>query len=176
MQQAVAALLDAAGFEPEGHLDGTAARVAQAWAHELLDGYDREPELGSTFEDGSRGLVVVRDIDFASTCPHHLLPYLGRATVAYLPAGRVAGFSDVVRLVDTLARRLTLQEWLAQDVAQALADQLGAAGAACVVEGVPTCAAARGVRRPCAVRASAFLGALDTPDGRAEVLAAMRGA
>lgn len=130
----------------------TPERVAKAWAEEFLDGYDRDPRevLGDFYEErkpAADEMVVVTSIDFQSMCPHHLLPYRGVAHVAYLPAGKVVGFSRLARLVDAFAHRLILQETLAREVAEAIRRELGSAGAAVVLEAEQTCMTTRGERR-----------------------------
>ncbi|AKU90984.1 GTP cyclohydrolase I [Vulgatibacter incomptus] len=130
----------------------TPHRVAKAWAEEFLDGYDRSARevLGDFYEErkpAADEMVVVTSIDFQSMCPHHLLPYRGVAHVAYLPAGRVVGFSRLARLVDAFAHRLILQETLAREIAEAIRRELGSAGAAVVLEAEQTCMTTRGERR-----------------------------
>lgn len=130
----------------------TPERVAKAWAEEFLDGYDRDPHevLGDFYEErmpAADEMVAVTSIDFQSMCPHHLLPYRGVAHVAYLPAGKVVGFSRLARLVDAFAHRLILQETLAREVAEAIRRELGSAGAAVVLEAEQTCMTTRGERR-----------------------------
>lgn len=130
----------------------TPVRVARAWAEEFLDGYDKSPRevLGDFYEErkpAADEMVVVTNIDFQSMCPHHLLPYRGVAHVAYLPAGRIVGFSRLARLVDAFAHRLILQETLAREVAEAIRGELGSAGAAVMLEAEQTCMTVRGERR-----------------------------
>jgi len=151
---AVAEFLDAlglpAGVRGSGELAGTPARVAQAWLEELLDGYADDPAeiLADASASGARSLVALTGIEYHSVCPHHLLPSRGVAHVAYLPAGKLVGFGQLVRLVDTLAHRLVLQEDLAQQIAAALVEHLGARGAGCVLEAEHLCLTVRGERRP----------------------------
>jgi GTP cyclohydrolase I len=178
MATAVHDFLVAAGFDPAGdeHLRSTGQRVAEAWTEDLLDGQGRSPEgaLGEAFAAESSELVVIKDLSFVSTCPHHLLPYRGRAGIAYLPAGRAVGFSNLVALLDVLAHRLTLQEWLVRDVVRSLERVLEPRGAACVVDGVPMCVVARGIKRECSVVTSAFSGVFEEDAGlRAEILGQM---
>lgn len=130
----------------------TPRRVAKAWAEEFLDGYDLDPRqvLGDFYEErqpAADEMVVVTSIDFQSMCPHHLLPYRGVAHVAYLPAGKIVGFSRLARLVDAFAHRLILQETLAREVAEAIRRELDSAGAAVVLEAEQTCMTTRGERR-----------------------------
>lgn len=130
----------------------TPFRVTEAWVEEFLDGYDRDPRdaLGELYEErqpAADEMVMVTSIDFQSMCPHHLLPYRGVAHVAYLPAGKIVGFSRLARLVDIYAHRLTLQETLAREVAECIQQELGSRGAAVVLEAEQTCMTLRGERR-----------------------------
>jgi GTP cyclohydrolase I len=165
---AVAAFLDAlrlprtvrAGAE----LADTPRRVAEAWTEDLLDGYRQDPRtiLGESAPAATRGLVAVTGIDYHSMCPHHLLPSRGVAHVAYVPGGRVAGFGQIARLVDCFAHRLILEEDLARRVADALVHELGARGAACVLDAEQFCLSVRGERRRQArAHAQHFAGVLD---------------
>jgi GTP cyclohydrolase I len=148
------------------NLDRTPQRVAEAWANEFLDGYARTPEeaLGSTFQapQGSSGeLVVVTDLWFRSMCPHHLLPYEGRAHVAYVPGKRVVGFGRIGALVDCFAHRLILQEELAREVAHSLARVLGSPATACILEAKQACLRLRGPQQRDAItHAEAYEGRL----------------
>ena len=170
---AVARFLDALGL-PREVRDGpdvaaTPRRVAEAWLGDLVDGYGREPAeiLAETIPSRSADLVVITGVDFHSVCPHHLFPSHGLAHVAYLPGGRLAGFGQIVRLVDALAHRLVLQEDLVRQIADALVLHLGARGAACVLETEQLCMIVRGEKRSRArVRVEAFTGAL-AKDGAA---------
>ncbi len=159
--------LDALGLPGDvrasGELRGTPRRVAEAWLDDLVDGYGREPAeiLAETLPAAGRSLVAVTGIDFHSICPHHLLPSRGLAHVGYVPAGRVVGFGQIVKLVDCLAHRLVLEEDLARQVAEALVVHLGARGAACVLEAEQLCMTVRGARRPRSrAHAQAFTGAM----------------
>jgi GTP cyclohydrolase I len=137
------------GTYPE--LLNTPVRASSMWLDDLLDGYDWSPAdilAGGTPVEAGRGLVIVRDLFFHSVCPHHLLPYHGQAFVAYVPGDRVVGFSKINRLVDCFAHRLILQEEIAQLVAQALVEHLGARGAGCVLDAEQLCMVVRGVRKP----------------------------
>ena len=144
-------------------LRGTPARVAAAWIEELVDGYRADPAriLAESMPSGGRDLVAVTGIDFHSVCPHHLLPSRGVAHVAYVPGDRIAGFGQIVQLVDALAHRFVLQEDLARGVADALVRHLGARGAACILDAEQLCMTVRGGRRPHArAHADAFLGVM----------------
>jgi len=150
MRRAVRDFLVAAGLDlTDPNLAQTPERVTEAWLTDFLDGYRKSPRqtLGETYpapEGGGRELVVVTGLRFHSMCPHHLLPFTGVAHVAYLPGDRVVGFGRLGALVDLYAHRLILQEELARQVARALMEQLGAAGAACIVEAEHACMRIRG--------------------------------
>ena len=162
MSAAITEFLEAAGFDTasEDHLLQSGRRVAEAWAQDLLEGYAQSPAaaLGEPFPEESEDLVLVGDIEFFSSCPHHLMPYQGRAHIAYVPKGWAIGFSGVVRLLDAVAHRLTLQEWLTRDVAATLMEVLQPRGAACIIEATPMCVFARGVRRSCRIVSTSFQG------------------
>jgi len=168
MERAIAEFLDAAGFPPpdSAHLAGTPRRVAEAWSQDLLGGYETHPEeaLGTPFEDPSHELVLVRGIEFFSSCPHHLMPYRGTACVGFVPAGKTVGFSGIVRLLDCLAHRLTLQEWLARGVTAVIDEVLEPQGSACFIDAAPMCVIARGVKRPCNVVSTSFTGVFRTDE------------
>lgn len=140
-EAAVRALLKACGVAEDAHLRGTAERVRDLWAGRLLSGYGQDlgEVLGEGFADPRQDVVVVRGIAVHGVCPHHLLPFRGRAHVAYLPGGRLHGFGRIARLVDALAHRFTFQEWLTRDVANALVTLGQAQGAAVVVEAEQLC-------------------------------------
>lgn len=140
----------------------TPARVAAMFRRELLDGYERSPAtiLAESFPAQSSNLVCLSGIDFAAVCPHHLVPFLGVAHIAYLPVGRVVGFSQIVELVDALSHRLVLQEQLGVQIAEALVEHLEAPFAACSLRASQLCMMVRGPRRPNArVTTYAFAGA-----------------
>lgn len=176
MAEAIDAFLVAAGFDTRAqeHLQRSGERVADAWTRDLLEGYATSPAdaLGEPFPETAQDLVLVKDIEFFSSCPHHLMPYQGTAHIAYVPNGLAVGFSGVVRLLDCVAHRLTLQEWLTRDVASTMMDVLAPAGAACLIQATPMCVFARGVRRPCSIASTSFQGIFETDaDLRRDVLA-----
>lgn len=182
MEQAVAAFLRACGLElDDENLKDTPARVAEAWALEFLDGYAASPKeaLGEQFpvsKRSDRELVVVTGLRFRSMCPHHLLPYSGRAHVAYVPGKRVVGFGRLSALIDTFAHRLILQEELARQVAGALMKHLGSQGAACVLQAEQTCLRLRGGhQRDAVTHAEAYEGVLREQGLRAELWARIGG-
>jgi GTP cyclohydrolase I len=161
---ALHAFLTALGLpvDDDPELRDTPARVAKMFRDELLRGYARSPQelLADTFPAHGSNLVTINQIEFQSMCPHHLVPVVGVAHVAYLPAGRIVGFSQVVELIEVLARRLTLQEQLGAQIAGALAEHLGAPFAACALTASQLCMMIRGAKRPNAkVTTYAFAGA-----------------
>lgn len=129
----------------------TPSRVVRSWG-ELFSGYKQDyRSVLKTFDnDGSYDqMIVCRDIEFFSTCEHHLLPFFGRATVAYLPAkhGKIIGLSKLSRVVDCFARRAQVQERLTQQIADALQESLGAVGVGVLLEAQHLCMMARGVKQ-----------------------------
>jgi GTP cyclohydrolase I len=167
MASAVRDFLRAAGLPlSDANLVGTPERVAEAWRSEFLDGYRCTPEeaLGESFPappDSSGELVVVTDLRFHSMCPHHLLPFEGRAHVAYVPGKQVVGFGRLSALVDCFAHRLILQEDLARQVASSLARVLGSPATACIIEAKQACLRLRGDKQRDAVtHAEAYEGRL----------------
>jgi len=162
IELAVTSMLSAFGEDPEREgLARTPERVARMYS-ELLDGYRQDPIVlvnDALFEVTYDEMVLVRDIEFYSLCEHHLLPFLGRAHVAYLPRGRVIGLSKIPRLVDMFAHRLQVQERMTRQIAEFLDVLLNPAGVAVVVEGLHLCTAMRGVKKHDArMTTSAMLG------------------
>ncbi len=151
-EAAVRELLIAIGENPdrEGLLE-TPARVARA-CHEIFAGMQEDPSehLLKQFHEGSHEeMVIVRDIPFTSMCEHHLLPFTGKAHVAYIPRkGRITGLSKIARCVEGFARRLQVQERMTSQVADALMASLDPLGALVVVEAEHMCMTARGVKKP----------------------------
>jgi GTP cyclohydrolase I len=167
--RAIDAFLRALGRDPEREPDvaGTGARVASAFADELLDGYrvDVDALLSSSVIAGRTGLVVVRDLSVTTVCPHHLMPASGTATVAYEPRDRLIGVGTVGAVVDAFAHRLALQEHIGEHVVAAIAKHLAPAWAACRLVLAHTCMTARGERKHGArVETVAFVGAADARD------------
>lgn len=154
-----------APLESDPELRGSGARVAEAFANDLLSGYDADPAqiLGEHVASRADGLVVVSNLSAATLCPHHLLPATGVVHVGYWPSERVVGLGALGKLVDCFTRRLALQEDIAANVADALVAHLSARGSACIVDMEPTCMTVRGEKRH-AARASVtvFRGAVAT--------------
>lgn len=127
----------------------TAERVTKAWAGDLVGGYAVDPAevLSNTWAEGGSEIVVIKDIQFTSVCRDHLLPFVGRASVGYLPDGRVTGLSKIAELVECLSRRLQIQESLTEQIADSLMKYLKPRGAACQITAEHCCVAARGPRK-----------------------------
>jgi GTP cyclohydrolase I len=182
MEAAIGEFLDAAGLDrADENLRETPARVTEAWVAEFLDGYRSTAKvaLGERYRlsrRSNRELVVVTGLRYRSMCPHHLLPYSGRAHIAYVPNTHVVGFGRLAALLDTFAHRLILQEELARQVASALVKELGSAGAACVLEAEQACLRLRGgEQREAITHAEAYEGVLEEDRLRAELWARIGG-
>jgi GTP cyclohydrolase IA len=150
LESAYLEVLRGVGEAPEREgLLRTPLRAAKAMAF-LTRGYTQDiPTLvnGAIFASDNHEMVIVKDIEFYSLCEHHLLPFLGRVHVAYLPSGKVIGLSKIPRIVDVFARRLQIQENMTRQIAECLQDATGADGVAVVVEGQHMCMMMRGVEK-----------------------------
>jgi GTP cyclohydrolase I len=160
IEKAVKGLLEAFGEDVcrEG-LEETPGRVARMY-DELLAGYRVDPHAminEALFDVEYDQMVVVKDIEFYSLCEHHMLPFLGRAHVAYMPAGKVIGLSKIPRVVDLFARRLQVQERMTRQIADFLEAALHPHGVAVVVEGWHLCATMRGVKKAHALMVTSAL-------------------
>lgn len=174
------AILEGLGENPqrEGLLD-TPKRAAKAMQY-LCNGYDKnldEVVNGALFESSSEEMVIVRDIELYSLCEHHLLPFIGKAHVAYIPTGKVIGLSKVARIVDMYARRLQIQENLTRQIADAVMSVTNASGVGVVIEAKHMCMMMRGVEKQNSVMtSSAMLGSFrSSVNTRQEFLQLMRG-
>ena len=149
-EESIAHLLKALGENPERDgLKNTPRRVARMYS-ELLAGYHMDPVAminGALFEVKYDEMVIVRDIEFYSMCEHHMLPFMGRVHVAYIPDGKVLGISKIPRVVDMYARRLQVQERMTRQIADFLRDLLKPQGVAVVVEALHLCMMMRGVKK-----------------------------
>lgn len=153
-------------------LKETPARVVRSFA-ELYSGYKQDPkDVMKFFEDGlTDEMVILRDIEFTSNCEHHMLPFAGRAHIAYIPDKRIIGVSKLVRLLDIYARRLQVQERLCQQVTTTLDEYLKPKGSACVLEAVHMCMSCRGVRKAGSTMiTSSLTGVFRSPEVRGEFL------
>ncbi len=161
---AVRTLLAWAGDDPDREgLKDTPKRVIKAF-REFYAGYEEDPReaLSRTFRDvgGYDDIVMLRDIEFASHCEHHMVPFIGRAHVAYLPDEEVVGISKLARVVDIFAKRLQTQETMTAQIAHAINQQLKPKGVAVFIEAVHMCMSLRGVeKRNVATVTTEFLGA-----------------
>jgi GTP cyclohydrolase I len=154
IEEAVLRILEAVGEDPqrEGLVD-TPKRVARMY-QELLSGTSKDPrdEITVTYGEQYDEIIAVRDIPFYSICEHHLLPFHGRAHVAYLPqGGRISGLSKLLRVIDVLSKRLQLQERLTRQIAETLMAALQPRGVMIIVEAEHLCMSMRGVKKPGAI-------------------------
>jgi GTP cyclohydrolase I len=176
VEAAVRQILVEIGEDPDRQgLLGTPERVHRMYT-ELTAGYHVDPDRlvnGAIFDVAYSEMVVVKAIPFYSLCEHHLLPFFGEASVAYIPRGRVIGLSKIPRIVEMYARRLQVQERLTQQIADLLQERLEPQGVGVVMEATHLCAVMRGVRKPGTVMTtSAVLGLFRTRDRtRAEFFA-----
>ena len=175
---AVVRLLQHLGEDPnrEGLLD-TPKRVVKALA-EMTEGYHQDPAsiLSTVFDEQHDQMVVLEGIEFTSLCEHHMLPFVGTATVGYIPNGRVVGLSKLARIVECFARRLQVQERMTDQIADAITEQLHPRGVGVVIRAHHSCMGCRGVRKPAALMTTSSLAGLikDDPAARAEFLSFSR--
>jgi GTP cyclohydrolase I len=164
MAAALRQLLEASGLDiTHSDLVGSPDRVAKLWIESFLSGYAAEPSriLGDpVVGEGETELVVIRDIPCHGLCPHHLLPWTGTATVAYLPRAKLVGFGRLAELVHCYTRRPTLQERAANDIADALIEHLDARGSACVITGAHNCLNVPGDKHDTRVVTASYRGEL----------------
>lgn len=162
IKDAYSTILESIGEDPtrDGLVD-TPSRAAKAMRY-LTQGYDQTLEEvlnGAVFESDSDEMVIVRDIEMYSLCEHHLLPFIGKCHVAYLPRGKVIGLSKVARIVDMYARRLQIQESLTQQIADAVLQVTDGIGVGVIVESQHMCMMMRGVQKQnSSMTTSAMLG------------------
>ena len=158
----VKAILKLLGEDPEREgLVKTPERVAKAWQF-LTQGYEQSGETivrSAVFTEPYSQMVLVKDIELFSLCEHHMLPFIGKAHVAYIPNGRITGLSKIARVVETYARRLQVQERLTEQIRDCIQESLHPMGVAVVIEAMHTCMSMRGVQKSNAVTTtSAFSG------------------
>ncbi len=149
IEAAVREILEAVGEDPEREgLRETPARVARMY-EEMFGGMRKDPSkpLQKTFTEKYDEMVLVKDIRFESMCEHHLLPFYGKAHIAYLPNGKIVGLSKLARVVEILSRRPQVQERMTEDLADLVMQELDAKGVGVVIEASHTCMAIRGVRK-----------------------------
>jgi GTP cyclohydrolase I len=150
IRKAVREILIAVGEDPDREgLRETPDRVARMYA-ELFSGLHKDPSepLHKVFTEKYDEMVIVKDITFESCCEHHLLPFMGKAHVGYLPNGKIVGLSKIPRVVEILARRPQVQERMTEELADLLVKELDAKGVGVILEATHTCMTIRGVRKP----------------------------
>jgi GTP cyclohydrolase I len=150
IRRAVREILCAVGEDPDREgLRDTPDRVARMYA-EVFAGLHQDPRIHLTklFTQKYDEMVLIKDIEFKSFCEHHLLPFTGKAHVAYLPEGKVVGLSKIPRVIDVLAKRPQMQERLTEELAELLMKELDAKGVAVVIEAAHSCMTVRGVQKP----------------------------
>ncbi|MDN5293922.1 MAG: cyclohydrolase [Eubacteriales bacterium] len=180
IETAVRMILEAIGEDPDREgLRDTPARVARMY-EEIFCGLEQDPRehLQILFNEGHEEMVLVKDIPFYSMCEHHLLPFFGKAHVAYIPrGGKITGLSKLARTVETIAKRPQLQERLTGAIADMIMECLNPQGVLVVVEAEHMCMTMRGVKKPGSLTVtSAVRGVFKTSEAtRAEVMALIRG-
>lgn len=167
-------VLKLVGEDPEREgLLKTPERVAKAMQY-LTHGYDLDPHemlRSAMFTEEYRQMVIVKDIEIYSLCEHHLLPFIGKAHVAYIPKGRIVGLSKIPRVVDAFARRLQVQERLTTQIKECIQDTLEPLGVAVVIEALHLCMMMRGIQKQNSVTTTSdFTGAFLTDKTRAEFI------
>jgi len=167
-------ILSLIGEDPnrEGLLD-TPHRVAKSIQF-LTQGYDHNPEeilLSAKFKEDYRQMVVVKDIEIFSLCEHHMIPFIGKAHVAYIPNGYITGLSKIARVVEAFSRRLQVQERLTTQIKDAIQNTLNPLGVAVVIEARHLCMAMRGIQKQHSVTTTSdFTGAFERAETRAEFI------
>jgi GTP cyclohydrolase I len=169
----IEAIIDSIGDVPEreGLLD-TPKRVVKSWK-EIYSGYTQNPEdILTTFDaDDHKQMVLLKDIEVFSMCEHHMLPFFGKAHVAYIPRNKIIGISKLARLVDIYARRLQIQERIGDQVTSALMEHLEPKGAACIIEAAHMCMRMRGVAKQHSIMVTSSLrGAFELKKAREELM------
>mgnify|MGYP001297704325 CR=1 FL=1 len=179
MEEAYLSILKKIGENPERDgLKSTPKRAADAMRF-LTQGYEADIDEivnGALFSSDSDEMVIVKDIELYSMCEHHILPFIGKCHVAYLPRGKVIGLSKIARLVDIFARRLQIQENLTKEIADCVLKKTDASGAAVIIEAKHMCMMMRGVEKQNSVMTtSCMLGAFrNTASTRNEFLSLIR--
>lgn len=176
---AVEMILEAVGEDPRraGLID-TPQRVARMYQELCYStGVNAASEISCKFQEGTEGLVVIKDIEFNSLCEHHLVPFIGRAHVAYLPShGVITGLSKIARVVELTARRLQVQERMTEEIADAIFKGIEAQGVCVWIEAEHMCMSMRGIKKPGARTITTVFRGLfkDDPQMRAEVLSHLK--
>lgn len=174
IRAAVREILEAVGEDPDrdGLLE-TPDRVARMYA-EMFAGLHKDPSepLKKLFIEKYDEMVLVKDISFESVCEHHLLPFMGKAHIAYLPNGRIVGLSKLARVVEILSRRPQVQERMTEKLADLLMEHLDARGVAVILEATHTCMTIRGIRKPGSITTTSAMrgGFQNSSSTRAELM------
>lgn len=174
----IAAILDILGEDKDREgLVKTPIRVGRAMQF-LTKGYNEDPEAilkKAVFDEDYRQMVVVKDIEFYSLCEHHMLPFFGKAHVAYIPNGKITGLSKIARVVDVFARRLQVQERLTSQIKECIQNTLNPLGVMVVIEAEHLCMQMRGVQKPHATTTTSdFTGVFNKQEVRDEFLRLIR--
>lgn len=172
-------LLKHIGEDPKREgLKKTPQRVGEAM-QVLTQGYTQDPEAilkAALFEEDYRQMVVVKDISFYSLCEHHMLPFFGKAHVAYIPNGKITGLSKIARVVDVFARRLQVQERMTTQIKECIQKTLNPLGVMVVIEAEHLCMQMRGVQKQHSLTTTSdFTGAFNRPETREEFMNLIRG-
>jgi GTP cyclohydrolase I len=181
IERGVRLILEGIGEDPDREgLAGTPGRVAEMYEEIFAGlGQDAAEHLSVTFDEGHQELVLVRDIPLYSVCEHHLLPFLGRAHVAYIPGpdGRICGLSKLARVVDVFARRPQVQERLTAQIADTIVSNIHPQGVVVVIEAEHLCMSMRGVRKPGAITTTSAVRGIfrSRASSRAEAMALIKG-
>jgi len=160
LESSVKKILEHIGEDPEreGLID-TPKRVRKAWEF-ICGGYKQDPKeimQSALFTTSNDEMVIVKDIEFYSTCEHHMLPIIGKAHIAYIPDGKVIGLSKIPRVVDVFARRLQIQEQLTEQIAEAITEAIAPKGVAVVIDARHMCMEMRGVQKICSTTITSAL-------------------
>jgi GTP cyclohydrolase IA len=179
VMDAITTIIAAIGDDPKRDgLQETPTRVMNSWC-EIFSGYGKDPrDMLTTFEnDGYDQMVILTDVEFYSTCEHHMLPFFGKAHIAYIPTkGKVVGISKLARLLEVYTRRLQIQERIGEQVTKALMEHLQPEGAACILEATHFCMTCRGVNKQHSKMVTSSLKGsfLTQPEARQELLTLIR--
>lgn len=177
IQMSISTILSCIGEDPNRDgLKETPARVARSY-QELFGGYKQDPkDILKVFDGvGYDEMVIAKDLEFYSQCEHHMIPFFGKAHIAYIPNGPIVGVSKLARLLDCYSRRLQVQERLCQQVVNALMNVVYPKGAACIIEARHLCMCARGVgKQHSTMITSALGGVFKQPEVRAEFLSLIK--
>lgn len=177
-EENIVRILEYIGEDPEREgLKETPERVIRSYK-ELYSGYKQNPsDIIKVFDDPCDEIVLVKNIEFYSTCEHHLLPFFGKAHIAYIPNGKVIGVSKLARILEIYARRLQIQERIGEQVTEVIDNMLTPLGVACVLEAQHFCMTSRGVQKQNSIMVTSSLtGAFkEKPEARAELLSMIRG-